>query len=67
MANYHQIDRFNFIAVQEDEELLEASISATPDNENGRIEVLIKRPANAAVLTGSLVIRRCSSKDNFTI
>lgn len=67
MANYHQIDRFNFIAVQEDEELLEAAISATPDNENGRIEILIKRPANASVLTGSLVIRRCSSKDNFTI
>lgn len=67
MANYSKIDTFNFTVILGTEDILDIAITATPDNENGRIGVTIKRASTADPLFGTLVIRRSSSKNNFTI
>ena len=67
MANYSKIDTFNFTVILGIEDILDIAITATPDNENGRIGVTIKRASTADPLFGTLVIRRSSSKNNFTI
>ena len=68
MSNYSHIDTFNFTAIQNDEiPDTEMTITATPDSENGRIGITIKRPSTATSLLGTIVIRRCSSETNFTI
>ena len=67
MANYSKIDTFNFTVILGTEDILDIAITATPDNENGRIGITIKRASTADPLFGTLVIRRSSSKNNFTI
>ena len=58
---------FNF-AVSEDEfEALDMSFSAMTDEENGRIIINIKKADITEGFTGDLIIRRTSSKTNFTI
>lgn len=67
MANYSKMETFNFTVILGTEDILNANISATPDNENGRIVITLKRPSTADPMFGTLVIRRSSSKTNFTI
>jgi len=67
MANYSKMDTFNFTVVLGTEDILDIAITATPDNENGRIGVTLKRASTANPMFGTLVIRRSSSKNNFTI
>ena len=67
MANYSKIDTFNFTVILGTEDILDIAITATPDNENGRIGVTLKRASTANPMFGTLVIRRSSSKNNFTI
>lgn len=67
MANYSKIDTFNFTVILGTEDILDITITATPDNENGRIGVTLKRASTANPMFGTLVIRRSSSKNNFTI
>ena len=67
MANYSRIDTFNFTVILGTEDILDIAITATPDNENGRIGVTLKRASTANPMFGTLVIRRSSSKNNFTI
>lgn len=67
MANYSKIDTFNFTVILGTEDILDIAITATPDSENGRIGVTLKRASTANPIFGTLVIRRSSSKNNFTI
>lgn len=68
MSNYSHADTFYFTAIQDDTiPDTEMTITATPDAENGRIGISIKRPSTATSLTGTIVIRRCSSETDFTI
>ncbi len=67
MANYSKIDTFNFTVILGTEDILDIAITATPDSENGRIGVTLKRASTANPMFGTLVIRRSSSKNNFTI
>lgn len=67
MAAYKEQVKFPFTVTQEDVEELKISISAQEDPENGRIKITLKRSAEEELLTGTLVIRRASSKENFTI
>ena len=67
MANYSKIDTFNFTVILGTEDILDIAITATPDNENGRIGITLKRASTANPMFGTLVIRRSSSKNNFTI
>lgn len=67
MAAYKEQVKFPFTVTQEDMEELKISIAAQGDSENGRIKVSLNRSAEEELLTGTLVIRRASSKENFTI
>ena len=67
MANYSKIDTFNFTVILGTEDILDIAITATPDSENGRIGITLKRASTANPMFGTLVIRRSSSKNNFTI
>lgn len=67
MAAYTSSEQFPFTVTQEDVEELDISISAKVDEENGRIGIVLRRSSEADLLSGTLVIRRTSSKENFTI
>ena len=67
MAAYTSSEQFPFTVTQEDVEELDISISAKVDEENGRIGIMLRRSSEADLLSGTLVIRRASSKENFTI
>ena len=68
MSNYSKIDTFNFTSVQgETVPDSEMTLTVNPDNENGRMEIAIKRAATASSFIGTVVIRRSSSETNFTI
>lgn len=68
MSNYSKIDTFNFAAIQSEEVPdSEMTLTVNPDNENGRMEIAIKRVATATSFIGTVVIRRSSSETNFTI
>ena len=68
MSNYSKIDTFNFAAIQSEEVPdSEMTLTVSPDNENGRMEIAIKRVATATSFIGTVVIRRSSSETNFTI
>lgn len=68
MSNYSKTDTFNFAAIQSEEVPdSEMTLTVSPDNENGRMEVAIKRAATATSFIGTVVIRRSSSETNFTI
>lgn len=64
--NYNDVYTQSFIVANEAQENSDLSISATPEEENGRIVLTIKNPTNVAY-TGDLVIRRAASSTNFTI
>lgn len=64
--NYNDIYRQSFVIADEMQENLDLSISAIPEEENGRIILTIKNPTDIAY-TGDLVIRRAASSTNFTI
>lgn len=67
MAGYtSQIIR-EFLVTQEDVEELDISISAQADPENGRIGINLRRSGTAEAMIATLVIRRSSSKENFSI
>lgn len=67
MAGYtSQITR-EFLVTQEDVEELDISISAQADPENGRIGINLRRNGTAEAMIATLVIRRSSSKENFSI
>ena len=67
MAGYSAQVSKEFFVTQEDTKEFDISISVAPDAENGRIGVTLKRSATAEAMIGTLVIRRSSSKENFTI
>lgn len=67
MANYSNIHTFEFTAVQEELTDAELTLTANPDDENGRIEISFGRSAAADPIVGTIVIRRSSSETNFTI
>ena len=67
MANYSNIHTFEFTAVQEELTDAELTLTANPDDENGRIEISFERSAAADPIVGTIVIRRSSSETNFTI
>lgn len=64
MTGYKDFITRTFTVAQRDATEFNISISAVTDEENGRIGINIK---GAAGITGTLVIRRSSSKENFTI
>ena len=63
---YSEQNRFDFKVVQSSTEELNITINAVEDESNGRIGVSLKRSNSAEPLTGTIVIRRASSEDNFT-
>ena len=67
MAGYaSQITR-EFLVTQGDVEELDISISAQADPENGRIGINLRRNGTAEAMIATLVIRRSSSKEDFSI
>lgn len=66
MNLYQELLTFNFEVAQDAAEELDASISATADDETGRVQLTIKRSADTEPLYGTLVLRRSSSKNNFS-
>lgn len=67
MAGYtSQITR-EFLVTQGDVEELDINISAQADPENGRIRINLRRNGTAEAMIATLVIRRSSSKENFSI
>lgn len=67
MAGYaSQITR-EFLVTQGDVEELDINISAQADPENGRIGINLRRNGTAEAMIATLVIRRSSSKENFSI
>lgn len=66
MAGYSSQITREFLVTQADMEELDIAISAIADPENGRIGVSLKRSGTAEAMIATLVIRRSSSKDNFT-
>lgn len=66
MNLYQELLTFNFEVTQDATEEFDASISATVDDETGRVQLTIKRGADTEPLYGTLVLRRSSSKNNFS-
>ena len=67
MAGYVDMITKEFEVIQESTVELDISISAVADDENGRIGITLKRSATAAAEIATYMIRRSSSKENFTI
>ena len=63
---YHDKKEYIFAIIQNGIDKLDATITASPDTENGRIIVNILSSSSAPFL-GNLAIRRSSNKSNFTI
>ena len=66
MNLYNEIISTPFEVVQESTETLDVSLSATADEETGRVALTIKRGSDTEPLFGTFVIRRASSKNNFS-
>ena len=67
MAGYSDQITREFEVTQEDTEELDVSISAQADPENGRIGITLRRSGTAPAVIATYIIRRSSSKENFTI
>lgn len=66
MNLYEESHMVTFEVTQESTNTLDVSISATADDETGRVAVSLKRGTDTEPLYGTLVIRRASSKNNFS-
>ena len=64
---YSETATFNFTVGEDEFEALDISFTASADEENGRIVLNIKKSDFTEGFTGTLVVRRASSKTNFTI
>ena len=64
---YTEINRYDFMVIQEGAEILEATLTATLDNINGCIGLRIKSLDDVESFVGNITIRRTSSESNFTI
>lgn len=58
---------YTFTSAKEEQEILDLAFSAEKDGENGRVVLTIKKSNITDGFTGELIIRRASSKTNFTI
>ena len=67
MTGYSDQITREFEVTQEDTEELDVSISAQADPENGRIGITLRRSGTAPAVIATYIIRRSSSKENFTI
>ena len=61
---YTETKNYNFAVIQQGIDKLDATITATPDIENGRIKIDIISN-NEEKFVGNLTIRRTSSQSNF--
>jgi hypothetical protein len=61
---YTQTLKYHFMILQNGKDDLNATIQATPDEENGCIKINIVSNENTSFI-GNLTIRRASSKTNF--
>lgn len=64
---YTESNTYEFMVVQEGADKLEATLTATLDNINGRIALHIESDIGQESLVGNITIRRTSSESNFTI
>ena len=62
---YSEIHEYNFMVLDTSGGYFDATISAIPDNELGRIKISVKSDSEKGA--GNFTIRRASSKTNFTI
>ena len=64
---YSETITYNFTVGEDEFEALDISFTASTDEENGRIILNIKKSDITDGFTGTLIVRRTSSKTNFTI
>ena len=64
---YTETTTYNFKVGEDEFEALDMSFTASTDEENGRIVLSIKKSDITDGFTGTLIVRRTSSKTNFTI
>lgn len=64
---YSDIVTYSFKTGEDEFEALDMTFTASTDEENGRIILTIKKADITDGFTGTLIIRRTSSKTNFTI
>lgn len=64
---YSDIVTYTFTVGDDEFEALDITFSASADEENGRIILTIKKSDITDGFTGTMVLRRASSKTNFTI
>lgn len=64
---YSETITYNFTVGEDEFEALDISFTALADEENGRIVLNIKKSDITDGFTGTLIVRRTSSKTNFTI
>ena len=64
---YTETTTYNFKVGEDEFEALDVSFTASTDEENGRIVLSIKKSDITDGFTGTLIVRRTSSKTNFTI
>lgn len=64
---YTETITYNFKVGENEFEALDISFTASTDEENGRIVLNIKKSDITEGFTGTLIVRRTSSKTNFTI
>ena len=64
---YSEIVTYSFKTGEDEFEALDMTFTASTDEENGRIILTIKKADITDGFTGTLIIRRTSSKTNFTI
>lgn len=67
MDLYSALATYEFSVSAEEQEILDMSFSAEKDEDNGRIILTIKKSGVTDGFTGEVVLRRASSKTNFTI
>ena len=67
MDLYSALATYEFSVFAEEQEILDMSFSAEKDEDNGRIILTIKKSGVTDGFTGEVVLRRASSKTNFTI
>lgn len=62
---YSDSKSYIFAIVQKGSDVLDATITATEDNENGRVRIDIVAKDNSKDFLGNITIRRSSSENNF--
>lgn len=67
MDLYSALATYEFSVSAEEQEILDMSFSAEKDEDNGRIILTIKKSGVTDGFTGDVILRRASSKTNFTI